>query len=749
MEIRRDMELLVANKLSLLVQGSPLFEALDITLRRGERIGLVGANGSGKSTLLTLLAGERMPDGGRVARAPGLRLERVAQDVAPPPVPVRALVAGALRHLDELEASLRAEERRLAAGEERLEPYGRLLESFEAAGGYRAEAEAWAALEAFGIVEAVWDRRADTLSGGERRRLHLALALAGHPDVLLIDEPTNHLDVSMRRALAERLADYPGGLLLASHDRALLDRVCTHIALLERGGLTLRRGDYSAFERRRRAARTSSARRARERAKEEARIIETVAQLRSFGNAAAQRRRKRFERRLSELREAADRVPTDRQPAALGHKPLPSSGTLLAAEHLSKRRDGHTVVDDVCVTITAGDRVALVGVNGSGKSTLLALLAGTLSSDDPRARLRYGSGVRLAFADQHGRGIETGATPLEVLEQSVVTERARRLLAEAGVPAERWQIPSEALSGGERAQLSLARIVASEANLLLLDEPAVDLDLDGIERLERTLIDGAATLLFSSHDQRLIERVATRLWSLEGGELVEYRGGFPGFVAGTRRREAEPTEPTDFERPIDPEAAEHGGDGDAAADSDAEDADSQLEIELAAIEDALSDPLRLSERARNRLERRRRALIEALSNLYDARYPAPLPRFAVRESGLEVRADLRSGALGLDLLTPLPLAIEVRIVGDVAHLRLGNRRDLCPLDWAIAAVVTSCARLCIYLLPVRAVQLQYERDLSATPFTAAGRDWWLLSRSALERLEGWQRSEIGPPQQGG
>jgi ATP-binding cassette subfamily F protein 3 len=742
------MELLVATSVTLVLGARTLLAEVDLTLRSGERIGLIGRNGAGKSTLLALLAGSRRPDDGAVRRAPGIRLSHSDQPLGDGSRSIADMVGAALAPVREIEAALRAEERRLAAGEERLDAYGRLLEAFETAGGYRADADARSALAALGLPPASWERPSGSLSGGELRRLQLALALARRPDVLLLDEPTNHLDLPMRRALGERLARLPGAVLVASHDRALLDRICTHTATLEGGHLTLQGGGYSDALQRRERTRAQSDRRRRAQAREEAKIAETVAQLRRIGSLQAQRRRKRFERRLQQVRSNPEPESAAAPRASSGALPLGASrapGPLLRADRLRRALPDGARVAAEALAVAAGDRVALVGSNGSGKSTLLRLLAGDEASDDSLARLRYAEGARVHHAGQSDRGLPDGTPVLAALGAWVDDGRARQLLAEAGLPPERWRADPADLSGGERARAALALIAASEANLLLLDEPGNDLDLAGIELLESTLLAGGGGLVIVSHDQRLIERLATRIWSIEGGEVVEYRGGFAGYLAGARRLDPE----VDV-APL-PKAIDEGSPvSDASLDrGDRDEAGlTALEEERHAVETALLDPLALSERQRGRLTCRRTDLIDALSLRYGAELPPPPLRFSASEGGVRVRAERVNDAGAsldrLDLATPLPIDVRVRWSGEVAHLSVEKRSDLCTLPWALAGALAASARLCHYLLPLRTVQVQSNLDLTDAGFTRAGHGWWLLSRRALERREGWLRDPAPP-----
>ena len=495
------MELLRA-ELSCRRDGRDLLKGISLALRSGQRLGLVGRNGAGKSTLLNLLTGQLQPSEGRVVRSPGLRLgtlPRLAQGT------LWAAGLRALAHVRALEAALREEERRLSANQQDLERYAELSERFEAAGGYGAQVRLEQTLAAFGFTPNDYNKEVTTLSGGERSRLALALSLVDQPDVLLLDEPSSHLDLTTRRTLAERLKTYPGGLIFASHDRALLDAVCTHIAHLEAGHLTLYRGNYSSFKQRQGLALKTVQKRAREVRKEAEALSASSARLRGWGTPTAARQRRGVEKRLARLGEVS--TPQIQAAPSLTTQPRKVKGTVLEAEHLSKTYEERTLVQDASLRVEAGDKLALVGPNGTGKSTLLEMLTGDLESDDIEASVRFGRNTKVTIFDQETRGLEAETSLLAQLTRYVSEPRARLLLSLVGLPAP-GDVTPETLSEGQKARAGIALMIASEANLLILDEPTENLDIEMIERLENALQDTDAAFILVSHDAALVERVA-------------------------------------------------------------------------------------------------------------------------------------------------------------------------------------------------------------------------------------------------
>ncbi|MDQ3398830.1 MAG: ATP-binding cassette domain-containing protein, partial [Deinococcota bacterium] len=606
--------MLKAHGLSLRRGGGVLFSALSLTLFKGQKLGLVGRNGAGKSSLLEVLAGELKPDEGRVQRSPGIRVAYLTQRWAPKEAQtVWEAGQSALHYVRSLEARLREEEARLARGESRLREWSEALELFEGAGGYEAEGRLSKTLTSLGFGEERYEQQTVTLSGGERARLALALALLEQPELLLLDEPGNHLDIAMKRWLAQTLKAYPGTVVLAAHDRALLNAVCTDTAYLDTAyfashtSLTLYRGNYDSFKEQRSLAQRRQAKVQKEVLKTRNRLGKTQQQLLSWGNAA-QRQRSVLERRVSALDTTPALAP--KRAKALELAASAKRGTVLQASHLQKSVGERVLVRDASLRLDAGDKLALVGPNGSGKSTLLKMLALELDSDHPKSSVDYRPAVRLLYLDQEQHGLDPERSPFEQVADFVAGARAASLLSLAGLHYHAWHKLPGQLSGGERARAAVARVMASEADLLILDEPSNHLDIETVERLEDALAETTATLILVSHDEALLERVAKRVLTLENGELVEFRGGIEGYFKGKRR--LEPDLPA-----IALEAMEK--------EDGYEDRRERLERERLELDDLLLDPLRLGGRDKERLERRYKELMDELSVLYDEPLPRPAP----------------------------------------------------------------------------------------------------------------------------
>ncbi len=681
-----------------------VLQNVGFSLKRGEKVGLVGANGAGKTTLLGLLAGNLTPTEGRIVKPPGLRLAYAEQHTERWRGTVWAVAEAGLAEVRRLEAELRDAETRL--DKLGLEFYGDLSALFEAAGGYEAETALRATLSRLGFSGGDLERDVLTLSGGERSRLALARALAGRADLLLLDEPSSYLDLPGKRWLGDALKDYPGALLLASHDRALLDAVTTRTLHLKNGTVTGYRGAYSRF---RVQSEHVAARGLREnmRLGHERRSLET--RLRSQPTLST---RRGLERRLARL-PAAPKVTAAKNTVTLmlNAADTKPGSIVLDAQHLTVTQNGEPLLQDVSLNLYAGDKLALVGPNGSGKTSLLELLSGGLESEDPEASVQFGQGVRLAACDQQGRGLEDGV-PLGEQLRSVSEPRARSLLALVGL-SEAFDKPPETLSGGQRARAGIALLLATEANLLLLDEPSEGLDVETVEKLEAALQDTSATLILVSHDAALIDAVATRVVGLDGGELKEYRGGLAGYYAGKLRLEPDlPVNRVEIDETApDPEAELEA-----------------LEDETMNTETLLADPLRLSGRDKLRLEKRLYELVDLLSERYDARLAPPAPRYRVQGGGLTLTTDGDTVPVVICSDTGFDVLLFFDESTRIGHLRLRHDGKSCLLPKAEQALVRGAARLAFEVFGVHALQLQHEGDLGTAGFSPAGNDWWVQDR---------------------
>jgi ATP-binding cassette subfamily F protein uup len=481
----------------------PLLDRADLAVQAGERIGLIGRNGTGKSSLLNVIAGQAQLDDGEIVRVDGLRVLLVEQE---PEMPL----AGSLR------ATLVAR--------------GRFDDIQDDRERWRVEARLTEYLQRF---ELDGERVPEKLSGGERKRAALALALALQPDLLLLDEPTNHLDIAGITLLEELLIKGPT-LIVITHDRAFLDRVVSRIVELDRGLLRSYPGNFSTYQNR----------------KSEQLAAEAVVN-RKFDKFWAQEevwirrgieaRRTRNEGRVRRLE--ALRVERAARRERIGNVKLSldsgeRSGKLVAElTKVSKRFDDKVIVKDLALRVQRGDRFGLIGANGAGKSTLIRLILGQLAPD--AGEIRLGANVQVAYFDQLREQLNPDATVADTIspgsdwieignERKHVTSYLQDFL----FPVQRANSPVKALSGGERNRLLLARLFARPANVLVMDEPTNDLDIESLELLEDTLQTYAGTLLLVSHDRVFLDNVVTQTLAPEGGGYWrEYVGGYSDWLA--------------------------------------------------------------------------------------------------------------------------------------------------------------------------------------------------------------------------
>jgi ATP-binding cassette subfamily F protein uup len=501
------MPLLVLRDAELAFGLLPLLDRAALAVEEREHIGLIGRNGTGKSSLLQVIQGTVQLDDGELARRDGLRTVRVEQEPLLP-------AASTLRESLALRGGLHA-------------PSGETHDERE---HWRREARLVEFLHRFGLDEAMSPAMA---SGGERKRAALALAFALAPDLMLLDEPTNHLDLDGIALLETLLRQQPASIVI-THDRMFLDRVTTRIVELDRGLLRSYPGNFAAYE----------ARKAEELAAEavanrkfDAFWKQEEAWIRKGVEARRTRDMGRV-RRLEQLRgERAERRERQRN-VTMALQAAERSGKLVAElEGVGKRFGERAVVRDLDLRIMRGDRIGIVGPNGAGKSTLLKLILGTLAPDT--GRIRRGTKLTVAYFDQMREQLDDERSLADTISPGgdwIETASGRKhvlsYLGDFLFPPQRATAPVKMLSGGERNRLLLARLFAQPANLVVLDEPTNDLDIESLEILEETLSSYAGTLLLVSHDRRFLDNVVTQTLASEGdGRWREYVGGYSDWVA--------------------------------------------------------------------------------------------------------------------------------------------------------------------------------------------------------------------------
>jgi ATP-binding cassette subfamily F protein uup len=515
----------------------PLLDHASFQLDAGERVCLIGRNGAGKSTLLNIVDGEVLPDGGEVWRQPGLKIARLSQELPlDETATVFDMVAGGLAGIGRLLAEYHHVSQQVGEDPGLLRRMELLQHEIETQDGWSLGQRVDNILSR---LELSADARVGELSGGWRRRVALARALVSEPDLMLLDEPTNHLDVEVIQWLEDQLLDFRGGVLFVTHDRALLTRLATRILELDRGALTSWPGDYPRFLERKAAA-------LEEEARQDALFDKKLAQEEVWIRRGIKARRTRNEGRVRAL-EALREERTQRRElqgnARFSLEEAQASGKLvIEAQNVSYGWTGLAIVRDFSVRIMRGDRIGLIGPNGAGKTTLLKLLLGQLQPDAGSVRL--GTKLEVAYYDQLRAQLELEKTVLdnvaggsEFLEINGERRHVIGYLQDFLFSPERTRMPVKALSGGERNRLLLARLFSQPANLLVLDEPTNDLDIETLELLEERLMDYAGTILLVSHDRAFLDNVVTSTLAFEGqGRVCEYVGGYADWVRQRRAR---------------------------------------------------------------------------------------------------------------------------------------------------------------------------------------------------------------------
>ncbi|QOR39535.1 ATP-binding cassette domain-containing protein [Billgrantia diversa] len=544
------MTLLRLESLQLAYGNHVLLDGADLVLEKGERLALVGRNGTGKSTLLKLVSGEILPDDGSIWRAPGLKIGVLEQDLpSATGETIFDVVAQGLPQAGELLAEYH---HLVQADEPDMKRMASLQSRLEAIDGWSFEQRIDVVLTRLGLPA---DDLMSSLSGGWRRRVALARALVAEPDLLLLDEPTNHLDLDTIAWLEEQLLDFNGAVLFITHDRAFLSKLATAILELDRGRLGRYPGDYAAYQQQKTHELEIEAR-------ENAEFDKKLAQEEAWIRQGIKARRTRNEgrvRALEQLRRERSQRREVQGRASFGVDRGERSGKrVVELVGVTHRFGDETIIRGLDLEIQRGDRIGLIGRNGAGKTTLLKILLGELEPSEGSVRL--GTNIKVAYFDQLRAGLEPEKSVYDNVAQGsdrvTVGGKDKHVISylqDFLFTPERARQPVKALSGGESNRLLLARLFTQPANVLVLDEPTNDLDVETLELLEELLLDFDGTLLLVSHDRAFMDNVVTGVLAFEGDGVVrEYVGGYSDWVRqggtlppapweGAARQQVEPT----------------------------------------------------------------------------------------------------------------------------------------------------------------------------------------------------------------
>ncbi|MDR5874750.1 ATP-binding cassette domain-containing protein [Halomonas sp. CUBES01] len=557
------MTLLRLEQLQLAYGTQVLLDRADLTVERGERLALVGRNGTGKSTLLKLVAGDIQADDGSIWRAPGLKIGVLAQELPDSSgMTIFDMVAQGLPEAGELLSEYQhlindpdPDMNRMATLQSRLEDID----------GWSFHQRIDVVLTRLGLPP---EAEMSALSGGWRRRVALARALVAEPDLLLLDEPTNHLDLDTIAWLEEQLLAFNGAVLLITHDRAFLSKLATHILELDRGKLGRYPGDYAEYQARKQHELEVEAR-------ENAEFDKKLAQEEVWIRQGIKARRTRNEGRVRALEAMRNERSQRRERQGTANLSVDSGERtgkrVVKLKGVSQRFGDDTIIRDLNLEVMRGDRIGFLGRNGAGKTTLLKILLGEIEPTEGTVQL--GTNLKVAYFDQLRAGLELEKTVYDNVAQGSdrvsVGGKDRHVMSylqDFLFTPDRVRQPVKALSGGESNRLLLAKLFTQPANVLVLDEPTNDLDMETLELLEELLLNFEGTLLLVSHDRTFMDNVVTSMLAFEGDGVVrEYVGGYTDWIRqggklppapweGAARQNTEPTSSVAKEKPSTPAA---------------------------------------------------------------------------------------------------------------------------------------------------------------------------------------------------
>ncbi|WP_257295258.1 ATP-binding cassette domain-containing protein [Endozoicomonas sp. YOMI1] len=524
------MPLLRFEKVSLAYGDQPLLDHTEFQIGKGERVCLLGRNGAGKSTLMKLVSGSILPDDGTLWRKPGLKVGVLNQDLPDQDdKKVYDVVASGLEAVGELISRYHTLSMNISTDAD-MKALEKVQQQLESVDGWSLSQKVDTVIQKLGLPA---EKQMKALSGGWRRRVELARALVGEPDLLLLDEPTNHLDIIAIDWLEKQLKDFSGALLFITHDRSFLQSLATRIIELDRGQLTSWECDYKTFLARKAHALEVEA-------EQNALFDKKLAQEEAWIRQGIKARRTRNEGRVRDLKKLREERRQRREVqgnASFGLEQGEASGKLvLEAKNIFQSFDQHTVINDFNLRLMRGDKIGLIGANGAGKSTLLSILLGNLEPES--GSVKMGTRLEVAYFDQLRNQLDLEKTVIDNVaegrESITINGSSRHVIGFLGdflFPPGRCRVPVKALSGGERNRLLLARLFSKPANLLVMDEPTNDLDVETLELLESLLVEFTGTILLVSHDRTFLDNVvSSTLVFGPGGHISEYVGGFDDWL---------------------------------------------------------------------------------------------------------------------------------------------------------------------------------------------------------------------------
>ena len=517
--------------------GMNLIHDASFHIEEREKAALVGINGAGKSTLLRIIMQEIPADSGEVILSRGRTIGYLAQhqelDSA---LTIYDSLLQVKQHILDMELHMRRTEKQMkhAQGEELdrlMETYSRLTHEFEMENGYAYKSELVGVLKGLGFPESDFEKEISTLSGGQKTRVALGRLLLSKPDIILLDEPTNHLDMDSISWLETYLLNYPGAVLIVSHDRYFLDRIVTKVIDIDNGKVSSFSGNYSAYSEKKAQLRRDAYQAYLNQQQEIKHQEEVIAKLKQFNREKSIKRAESREKMLDKIEVIEKPTEVNASMRIYLKSRIESGMDVLTVEHLSKSFPSLPLFSDLNFSIKRGERVAIIGNNGTGKTTILKILNELVPAD--AGVFHLGSKVHIGYYDQEHHVLHMEKTIFEEISDDfpkLTNTEIRNLLAAFLFTGDDVFKKIASLSGGERGRVSLAKLMLSEANFLILDEPTNHLDIMSKEILEEALRNYTGTVLYVSHDRYFINRTATRILELTNQSMVNYIGNYDYYM---------------------------------------------------------------------------------------------------------------------------------------------------------------------------------------------------------------------------